>query len=1010
MRHYLIPSLFAICFLQASGLLAQAPPNDECVDATNLDPLLTGLDWCSDPDAFDNIQATTSLTDYPACLTDEADIRDVWFSFTAQTTDLSITVSGSVPPVPLGTMQTPQFVIYEGSCTNLTAVACQSPSIGDNFSSGIYNNFTVGETYYININARIGRQGTFQICLNQFNAVPEPSGDCATGVVLCDKSSFSVPFLSGNGLIQDPLGDVLCMIEQCGGVGTFGEANAAWYKWTCEDPGSLTFTIDPLSGNAREDLDFLLYELPNGIDDCSDKINLRCMLSGETQGNTLQQNLPCLGETGLSEFDNDDREECGCQAGNNNFVQSIEMEAGRSYALLIMNFSASGDGFSISFGGTGTFEGPSANFVTDAGTACIGEVVNFFDNSGSLDPIVNWDWNFGPNASPSTASGAGPHPVSFDRPGIVNVLLEIETDRGCLVTTIQSNLEIQCCDDHFDIDAQVSSLDCPNDETGAIDLTASSGFAPLVYEWSTGAMSQDISNLGLGDYTVTVSDEATCITEQTFTIDGPPPFAFDTSIVMPTCDGGMDGALTFTLSGGTPSYEYSFDNGPFSPVNTIGNLPVSTVNVRGRDANGCIIEQDIFVNELVLTLDPNLVMLTEPVCRDDVNGEIVLGVNNGLGPYEYDFGSGFQGNPSLNNIPAGTYNVVVRDANRCLGNFTFDIPNPPLLEATLSVDNISCFGAGDGSIVSTVSGGRPDYQLVWSNNVMGGSINNLGPGDYTLTVIDNNGCLLRTQAEVIEPDEIFGELLAVTDNVCFGESAGTALLEAMGGTAPFTFSSDGINFGDDPLLTGLAAGEYDLIVRDSEGCSDTVSATIDQPVEFIISANEFVTIDLGFDTIVNVQSNYQPVEFIWTPDADVNCLRSNCSRVLVSPPNGLTYLVTGINEAGCEANAQVRVVVIKNRPVYIPNVFSPNGDGRNDGFTVFTGPAAFEIDQLRIFDRWGTLIYESDAPFQPNEPSLGWDGLANGKPVNSGVFVYQVDLRFIDGEIVSYAGDVTVLR
>ncbi|MEM6397951.1 MAG: T9SS type B sorting domain-containing protein [Bacteroidota bacterium] len=1010
MRVKILLLFFISSSIFAHRLAAQVPANDECVDAINLDALIDDLEWCSEPESFENIQATASFTDYPACITDEAAIRDVWFSFTAQTTDFSITVNGSVSPLPLGTMQTPQFVIYGGECDDLTALACRSASIGDNFATGIYNNFEVGETYYINVSARIGRQGTFQICLNQFSAVPEPSGDCETGVILCDKSSFSVPFLSGNGSIQDPLGEVLCNIANCGGVGNFGEANSAWYKWTCRDAGSLTFAIDPLSGNAREDLDFLLYELPSGLDECSDKINIRCMLSGETQGNTLQQNLPCLGETGLSENDNDDREECGCDEGNNNFVQSIDMVAGRSYALLIMNFSATGDGFSISFGGTGTFEGPEANFTRDLGTACIGETVTFTDASTSLDPIDNWSWNFGGTATPNTVSGPGPHEVSFDRPGNVSVLLEVESSRGCLVTTIQSNLEIVCCDDHFDVDAQVSELTCPNDLTGAIDLSASSGYDPLEYEWSNGETSEDLSGLGLGEYTVEITDEATCVTERTFLIEGPPTFTFDTSIVMPTCDGGMDGELTFTLGGGTPDYEYSFNNGPFGADNTVTDLPVSTVNVRARDANGCIIEQDIFVNELVLVLDPGLVMLTEPICRDDANGEITLGVNNGLGPYEYDFGSGFQSSPTQGGIPSGIYDVVVRDANRCLGNFTFELPNPPLLEVSLAVDDISCFGAGDGSVVGTVTGGRPDYNLLWSNSNTGGTIQNLGPGSYTLNVIDDNGCEVRAEAEVIEPGEIFGQLIEVIDNLCFGEAGGSALMDVEGGTAPFTFSSDGINFSADPLLTNLEAGDYNLIVRDAEGCTDTVSATIDQPDEFIVNAPELVTIDLGFDTIVNVQSNYQPVSFVWNPDADIDCLRPDCSRVLVSPPNGLTYIVTGINEAGCEAFAEVRVVVIKNRPVYIPNVFSPNGDGRNDGFTVFTGPAALEVDQLRIFDRWGALIYESDAPFPPNEPSLGWNGLANGRPVNSAVFVYQVDLRFLDGEIVTYAGDVTVMR
>ena len=1002
----LLLSLFA-----AATLLAQ-PANDDCVGALDLDAQINALEWCSDPAAFSSDGATTSLpqADYPVCLTDQADIEDVWFSFTAQATDISITVSGDVAPVPLGDLQTPQFAIYSGSCGDLQPVACRSPAIGTDFTTGIFTDLEPGQTYFINVSGRLGRDGSFQICLNQFFAVPEPSGDCSTGVILCDKSSFAVPFLSGNGLIQDPLGDILCMEENCGSIGSFGESNSAWYKWTCDDPGTLTFTIDPLSGNAREDIDFLLYELPNGLDDCSEKINLRCMLSGETNGNTLEQNLPCLGDTGLSDFDMDDREECGCQLGNNNFLEAIEMEAGKVYGLLIMNFSATGDGFAISFGGTGTFVGPEANFTTNLGQACVGETVTFTDNSFSPDPIVNYNWDFGSTAEPSTLTGPGPHSVRFIRPGTVSVVLEVESSRGCLVTTIQSGLEVTCCPDHFDVDAQISSLDCPNDMTGAIDLTASSGFAPITYAWNTNSTDEDLNGLGLGTYTVTITDEATCQTQQTFNVTGPPAFSFDTSIVMPTCDGGIDGALTFGVDGGTPGYEWSFNNAPFSTNNTIGNLPIGEVNVRIRDANGCTVEQDIFVNELVLTLDPALVSVIEPICMGDTNGQITLGVNNGLGPYSYDFGAGFQPNPIFPNIPAGTYQVEVRDANNCRGQFEFEVPDPPLLEASLMVDDVSCFGAGDGMVTSMINGGRPSYSLQWSNNTNGAGIDQLGPGIYTLTVIDDNGCELEVSAEVIEPGEIFGSILEVIDNLCFGEAGGSALMDVMGGTSPFTFSSDGTNFQSDPLLANLAAGDYQLIVQDAEGCTDTVSATISQPEEFLLNVVDLVAINLGFDTTITVQSNYNPVTYNWSPDIDLECLTANCNRVLVSPPNGTTYIVEGTNEAGCLATASVRVVVVKDRPVYIPNVFSPDGNGLNDGFTLFAGPAVAQIERLQIFDRWGGMVYNGEGPFMPNEPSLGWDGRFNGSPVNSGVFVYKIDVRFLDGEVITYAGDVTVVR
>ena len=115
------------------------------------------------------------------------------------------------------------------------------------------------------------------------------------------------------------------------------------------------------------------------------------------------------------------------------------------------------------------------------------------------------------------------------------------------------------------------------------------------------------------------------------------------------------------------------------------------------------------------------------------------------------------------------------------------------------------------------------------------------------------------------------------------------------------------------------------------------------------------------------------------------------------------------NENGCTATDEVTIRVIKDRPVYIPNVFSPNGDGVNDGFTIFSGPGLQEIEKLQVFSRWGELVFEASG-ILPNDESLGWDGLFNGEPVDPGVFVYIAQLRFADLEVVQMEGDVTVLR
>ncbi|PHI21559.1 hypothetical protein CEQ90_01730 [Lewinellaceae bacterium SD302] len=1005
--HRILLTITGLIYL--TTLFAQ-PANDECVDAL---PLPFQQEYCSAIGEFTNQGATASFPDYPACIDEEADHVDVWFTFVAQATDASISIIGDVPLVTGGTLEMPQMILYseeELGCDTLTEIGCLSPFGNINQVSGIFSGLMPGSTYYINVGGT-STEGTFQLCVNQFNAVPEPSGDCQDGVILCDKSSFAVDFLSGDGNVNDDLGDLLCNEGDCSAGGDVLEANAAWYKWTCDESGTLAFTIDPLGGPS-DDIDFLLYELPNGLDDCSNKENIRCMLSGETQGNTDIQNLPCLNATGLSLNDPDELEECGCQPGNNNFAEAIEMVSGRSYALLIMNFSNSGDGFSISFGGTGTFLGPTASFTADLGQACVGETVTFVDNSNSLDPIDSYNWNFGPNAVPASATGPGPHDVFFNRPGNQSVLLAVTTNRGCLVTEIQNELEVICCESQWDVSGTTQPSICPGDLMGSIDITPQTMFAPYQYEWSNGATTEDISGLDAGEYTVTITDESTCSTVRTFNVGGPPAFTFDTLITMPTCDGGQDGVLTLNVGGGTPGYEFNFNSQGFSNNNTITNLPVSTVSVIVRDAAGCEVELDIEVNELVLELDPAVAAIQEPRCNGESNGQITLAVNNGLGPYAYETnGDGlFDDGAVIGNIPAGMYAVEVRDANGCLGSFNFDVPDPPVLEVDLDTSNISCFGQVDGMITATVDGGRPDYNYQWSvAGAMGPFIDGLAAGTYFLTVTDNNGCPNITSAPIIEPGEIFGEIIEIIDNVCFGEDGGSVRLTASGGTPGFEYSIDGQTFQLDSLLTNLPAGDYDLVIMDAEGCFDTVMATITQPAEFIIDAGPDVLIDLGFDTTLNVVSNYSPVDYSWGPDT-AQCLNLDCSRVLVGPFNTTTYVVTGINAAGCPAQDQVTVNVVDNKPVYIPNGFSPDGDGINDGFTLFAGPAVESIELLQIFNRWGGLVYESPEEFLPNEASLGWDGTVDGKPVNSAVFVYQFRVRFLNGEVVDYAGDVTVVR
>jgi gliding motility-associated-like protein len=1008
--------IYALLFFSLAPLfmLVAQPANDDCPDAFVLPDQLS---YCSGEAAFSTLNATASFADpndYAICIDEPDAMREVWFSFVAQRTAVNIQVRGAVAGSS-ATLRAPQFVLYEGSCGALNDVGCRSPfqdpQTGqfENGGNILFNELIIGDTYFIMVGARQGNTGSFEICLEQFDAVPSPSSDCQTGVVLCDKSPFAVDFLRGTGLVED---DLLSDNIDCGGQIT--EFNSAWYRWTCDQPGTLSFVLTPLGSAFNEDLDFVVYEMDN-IDDCGGRRVLRQMFSGETRGQGAL-NLPCLGDTGLSDADPDNLENCGCDPGDNNFLRSIDMVSGRSYALVIKNFSGSGDGFSIEFGGTGTFLGPTPAFSFSSNEVCVGDALTFTDNSFSLDGIASQEWDFGPSASPRTASGPGPHSVVFSQPGTPEVELIITTTRECREVLSQQEVTVTCCDGQFTGSGVTSPVVCPNEMTGTIDFSGSSSFSPgtLTYNWSNGETTEDLTALERGDYTVTVSDESTCSEVFTFTVDGPEPFVFDTLISMPDCAGGDNGALEFTiLSGGAGGYEYSFDGSAFSTNNIISGLVVRTVNVRARDANGCLVDQDIFVNELELGLVEGATTFIEPVCAGDANGQLIIELANGQPNYTYDFnlGDGPQPINTRGGLPAGTYRVDAEDAEGCRGIFNITIPDPPNLTVAVDGNGSTCFGTDDGNLVVLTGGGRPGYSYRWADGSVADTLrSNLVPGTYTISVTDQNGCLRSDAITLTEPNEIFPVLEETNDLLCFEEPTGSFLLSATGGTPGYTYSSDGENFQVDPLLGGLLSGNYTLYVMDANGCLDSLNGTLDQPLEFIVDPGPDVRITLGFDTLLRAVSNYNPVTYVWNPGNPEDCINLDCGTVRVAPVNTTLYTVIGTNAAGCLDSAQVEVAVIADRPIYIPNVFSPNGDGSNDLFTLFGGPAVESVEYLRIYHRWGGLVFENE-DFLPNEPSLGWDGTGpDGRPLNPAVFVYSASVRFINGTTVEFAGDVTLMR
>jgi gliding motility-associated-like protein len=338
------------------------------------------------------------------------------------------------------------------------------------------------------------------------------------------------------------------------------------------------------------------------------------------------------------------------------------------------------------------------------------------------------------------------------------------------------------------------------------------------------------------------------------------------------------------------------------------------------------------------------------------------------------------------------------------------IDEPSALAINSNVTNVSCFGEGDGRIITTLSGGTGNYTYNWNNGATGHRIENLVPGTYSVEVLDANNCSITDTNAITEPDELSVGVSSVSNVLCFGESNGMINVAAMGGNMPFSYSLDGVIFQSSPTIENLAAGEYTVTVRDDRGCEVmSNTATVDQPAEFAVIAETDRTVaNLGFTVNLSATAtgNNSGVNFVWSTPDSVVC--TNCPTFETTPPGSTTYTVTAVNSDNCTATASIKIAVSLDRPVYIPNAFSPNGDGQNDEFFIPFSPAMSSIKELRIFDRTGNLVYEAFDIMRGEEFSRAWDGEFNGSKLRYGVFVISAQIHFVDGQTLPYQSDLTL--
>lgn len=503
---------FLLCFF--SGLLPAQKSNDECTGALFLNDV---INYCSLPGEFDNGQSSGSVEPGPSCWPEGTVTNDVWFSFSAPLPGALIQLTGFTN-AQSGTLEQPSISIYQGGCDRLEALGCSSVLPDqENFIALSFTDLVVGQMYYLRVDARNNNVGSFQLCIQSFVPVLSPESDCIQSVVLCDKSSFFIENLGGTG--TDKLeGANTCISEEFASV---------WYTWTAATDGTLTFTLTP--NNEQDDLDFVVFYLPDGLRNCDTRQVIRCMASGENVGASTNTSLPCMGPTGLREGAGDTQEIAGCQPGDDNFLAPLNMIAGETYALIVNNYSRSGFGFLIDFGGTANFLGPDPDFeiVADQGLSC-DKVITFVNQSTSeTDSIVEWFWNFGEGASPALMAGIGPHDVQYNSFGKKITALTVESSQGCRVTKTFDIDVAPCCLPGSDLSLTTIAVDlsCYQSADGQIELMATGGNGRYLYRLNGQRLQAGSSffNLPAGSYDVLVQDSKGCEVSSADFLDEPSP-------------------------------------------------------------------------------------------------------------------------------------------------------------------------------------------------------------------------------------------------------------------------------------------------------------------------------------------------------------------------------------------------------------------------------------------------------------------------------------------------------
>ncbi len=837
--------------------------------------------------------------------------------------------------------------------------------------------------------------------------VTNPTGT-APHTYAIDGGAFGVPNIF-TGLASG--GHVIIVKDANGCTGTYNvlvangagiTATATQTATSCAGVSNGQITVTNPTGTAPHTyaIDGGAYGIPNiftGLASGAHTVKVK-----DANGCTGTYNVTVLSGAGITANVNTTATSCPGASNGTVTVSNPTGTAPHTYAI-------DGGAYGVSNIITNLASGPHTVNVKDANGCTYSVAINIAAGAGIsvLSNVIGTSCNGASNGSITAITSGGNTPYNYSINGGTpqvgntfvgllagNYVVIVNDVNNCSATvnlTVPQGVNLAAT-------TTLTQVACNGTSTGAATINNTNGNPNYTYSLNGGTFqpTNTFSSLPAGNYTVALKDANNCTGTVTFTITEPTLLVNNTAATPVLCNGSNTGSITINGNGGVLPYTYSINGTTYITTNNFA-VAAGTYTAYVKDANGCI------KTSTVTVIQPTAVTLTasatSATCNGGADGVITATANGGTAPITYSIdGTVFQASNTFN-VLAGNYTVLARDANNCTKVFAITVTQASNILLSTRTDTTICESK---TVVLTTSSNATSFVWHPGSSLNDSTLQNptAAPTDSTMYVVTATlGFCSKMDTVIVKVNKAPIPDAGLGTTICFGKNY---QLQGSGGltytwTPTATLNNPTL---PNPTATPPTTTTYYLNVLDNKGCASLVkdSATIVITPPIVAYAGPDTTIVMGQPYQLNATG---ASIFSWSPAFGLS--NPNIGNPIATIFAEQLYNVEVSTIEGCKGNATVNLKVYAGPTIYIPTIFTPNNDGKNDVLTLVT-VGIKQFVYMRIYNRWGQLI------FSTNNPKLTWDGTYKGVPQPTGAYIYNIKGVTDKDKTLDFKGTVLIER